>query len=357
MDGLEKHRGIFFSYLRSIGKNEKIGIVAHGKCNDGMISSIFLTEILKKLDYSEKPLLIFADYGLNVFDELGEKFKYERINKVFVLDLCINPEIAEQFKKFCSDFNVCYIDHHPSDADISFVKNIIKTESADCTSLDVYKLGNDVLNKKYFNELLCAAMVSEFSFDKPENLRLLQEYYPDITKENVRMNSKPFLLSNKIGSVVLYYKDESLRAFDIVSNMESNEINKIHEIITDELEKLVNSFNKAESHFGGRLFFYKIHSRFAIDSMISTILSTRHTNSAIIVFLDHDKDKSLIKISARFQAEPLPFLMNDMLKFGINGLENATAGGHARASGATIRKKDIDQFKKQVISFVNSGIN
>jgi len=37
------------------------------------------------------------------------------------------------------------------------------------------------------------------------------------------------------------------------------------------------------------------------------------------------------------------------LKKGIQGLENAVAGGHAKASGASFMKKDLDTFKKNIL--------
>ena len=55
----------------------------------------------------------------------------------------------------------------------------------------------------------------------------------------------------------------------------------------------------------------------------------------------------MIKISARNQSGKID--LDKFLKKGIQGLENAVAGGHAKASGASFMKKDLDTFKKNIL--------
>jgi len=37
------------------------------------------------------------------------------------------------------------------------------------------------------------------------------------------------------------------------------------------------------------------------------------------------------------------------MKKGIEGLENSTGGGHAKAAGAKIMKKDLEKFKRNIL--------
>ncbi len=357
MDNLDNQKNNFFSFLNEINKNNKIGIIAHAKCNDGLISSIFLNEILKnKFPEMSDPLLCFKDYTIDLFERVSKEFKAKQINKVFVLDMSINSKVVDSFKIFCKEFDVCYIDHHPSDANIDFVKNIIKTESADCTSLNLYKLGQPFLNKSYFKELLCAVLISEFSYVKLDNLKLLQKFYPKINLENINQ-SEPFKLSNSIGSIVVYYKDDTPKIYEIVYNNNFSEIERIHKIVSSEINKHIQNFNKINNLSNEKILFYEISSVLSIDSIISTILSTKNPSKIILVYTSSNSNSDSIKVSARCQIEPLPCSMSDLLNAGIYGIHNASAGGHLRASGGSFMKKDLEIFKKQVMSYVKSHIN
>ncbi|MSS74422.1 hypothetical protein EXS72_02160 [Candidatus Pacearchaeota archaeon] len=362
MNNFDNQQELFFDFIKNINSNEQIGIITHAKCNDGMISAILLNGILKnKIPSLLKPKLFFRNYGETIFEGLTKILKSENIKKVFVLDLGITRETVSQFKQFCDDFEVFYIDHHPSDESLLFVKNIIKTESADCTALTIYRLGENILNEKNYCELVCAAAVSEFSYQKIDNLKFLQKYYPSLNVENIKL-SRPFEMADALGSVNLYYRDNPPKAYELVSNLQFLEIEKIHNLVSAEIEKHLENFKDTESYFENQkidepqLFFYECNSIFSINSKLSTILSTKFTNSIIIILSNSDSDSSLKTVSARSQIEPLPFSMSDLLKAGIAGLEKSVAGGHVRASGGSFLRKDLEIFKEQIKEFVRLRI-
>jgi len=56
-----------------------------------------------------------------------------------------------------------------------------------------------------------------------------------------------------------------------------------------------------------------------------------------------------IKISARNQSQKVNTF--DLMKNAISGLKNASAGGHIAASGAVIQKKDLQQFKQNILKY------
>ena len=420
MNNFDNQQELFFDFIKNINSNEQIGIITHAKCNDGMISAILLNGILKnKIPSLFKPKLFFRNYGETIFEGLTKILKSENIKKVFVLDLGITRETVSQFKQFCDDFEVFYIDHHPSDESLLFVKNIIKTESADCTALTIYRLGENILNEKIdappltlgsglngarflknkfvfeghrnvgalrdlddrradhvlkeviserhdrheknYCELVCAAAVSEFSYQKIDNLKFLQKYYPSLNVENIKL-SRPFEMADALGSVNLYYRDNPSKAYELVSNLQFSEIEKIHNLVSAEIEKHLENFKETESYFENQkidepqLFFYECNSIFSINSKLSTILSTKFTNSIILILSNSDSDSSLKTVSARSQIEPLPFSMSDLLKAGIAGLEKSVAGGHVRASGGSFLRKDLEIFKEQIKEFVRLRI-
>ena len=46
--------------------------------------------------------------------------------------------------------------------------------------------------------------------------------------------------------------------------------------------------------------------------------------------------------------------MSEMLKAGIAGLEDSSAGGHVPAAGGMICIKDLDKFKQNVRDFLET---
>ncbi len=66
-------------------------------------------------------------------------------------------------------------------------------------------------------------------------------------------------------------------------------------------------------------------------------------DSLITVFGDK------LKVSARSQDFKVP--MNDLLKKSVNEFDNANAGGHDPASGASLPRENLDEFKKNLVKF------
>jgi hypothetical protein len=99
------------------------------------------------------------------------------VSYVFVLDIEMNSQNILMFEELSHKFSVFYIDHHPSDF-LPKITNLIKTESADCTTLTVYRLAKHILDEKFWSWLLCAVAFSEFSYKKESNLEFIKKYYP-----------------------------------------------------------------------------------------------------------------------------------------------------------------------------------
>ena len=85
MDEFEKQKIKFFSWIDKVGEKEKIGVISHAKCLDGMASMIFFLEIIKKLrPYAPEPEIYFMNYGLGNFDLIVDQFKKRNVQKIFL---------------------------------------------------------------------------------------------------------------------------------------------------------------------------------------------------------------------------------------------------------------------------------
>ena len=354
MHDFEKHKKQFFTFLDKIERNEMVGIIAHANCLDGMASVVFVVDVLKKKYPSVKADINFVSYSLGTLDKLSEKFVKIGIKRVFILDLNVDVSLFDEFERMRKKFEVLLVDHHPSNPKFKIDEKVIKTPSVDCTSLVIYKFGNGIIYEKEWAWLVCVASVSEFSWKKDETLKFIQKHYPDYVPGDE--NSDLLKLAHKINSLVVYYSKDSLKAYEIISNKKFDKIEEIHKEVDSEIERNLDDFEKnAESHSNKQLYFYFFKSKFSLGSNLGTALSIRYKFSTIVVFSEIEGTQ-LVKVSARNNGIPLPYSMNDMLKAGIEGLENSMAGGHAPASGGSFMKKDLDRFKENVKRFVKSKI-
>jgi len=355
VEEFEKYKKQFNSFLDNLGSEEKVGIIAHANCTDGMASTVFLVEILKKRYPLLKSNIMFLSYTAGALDKLGERYLNEGISKAFVLDLNADVSLFDEFENFRKKFDVLFIDHHPINPKLIIDNKVIKTISADCTSLTLFRFGEGLIDYDVWSWLVCIACVSEFSWKKEENLKFIQKYYPSYVPGDE--SSDLLKLVHKINSLVTYYSKDSMKAYQIILDKDFDKINLIHEEVNAETSRCLKDFEEnAEVYFDKHLYFYFFKSRFSIGSTVSTILSVMHRGSTIII-LSEVEETDLMKVSARNNGEPLLYSMNEMLKSGVVGLEGAMAGGHAPASGGSFLRKDIDKFKEQVKEFVNGKIN
>ncbi|MBM3232162.1 DHH family phosphoesterase [Candidatus Pacearchaeota archaeon] len=354
MQDFKEHKRKFDNFLNGIKGNEKIAIVGHANCLDGTSSAILMHEILRK-KYPNLPEIEvhFASYAFGSLDNLTKIFHKKEIEKVFLVDLGVDQSLLDELERMKSKFDVLLIDHHPLNPNLKIDDYIIKTRSFDCTSLVLYLFGEKLVDFKDWTWLSCVAAVSEFSWHSKDNLEFIQKHNPTYSPEDP--NSELLNLVKKMNNTVNYYSKDSLKSYQIILEKDFKKIDEISKEVSEELDNKLEDFEKnAERHFNKELYFYSLKSNISIGSNISTVLSLRHKGSTIIIFAE---DGNKIKVNARNNGKPTPYSMNELCNAGIAGLENAMAGGHAPASGASVKKKDLETFKRNVIEFVKSKIS
>ncbi|MEK6894104.1 MAG: DHHA1 domain-containing protein [Nanoarchaeota archaeon] len=354
MQDFEKHKKKFDDFLNKINGDEKIAIVGHANCLDGASSAVLMHEILRR-KYPKLPQIEvhFASYAFGSIDNLSKIFRKNAVRKVFLVDLGVDQSLLEELERMRSEFDILLVDHHPLNPNLRIDEHIIKTHSHDCTSLVLYKLGEDIINFKDWTWLGCVAAVSEFSWHSEDNLKFIQKHNPGYNPED--RESELLHLVKKMNNMINYYSKDTNKAYELILKKDFDKINEASKEISAELDDKLEDFEKnAESHFNKNLYFYPLKSKFSIGSNISTILSLKHPGSTIIVYVEDDNK---IKVNARNNGQPLPYSMNELCNAGIVGLESSMAGGHAPASGGSFMKKDIETFKKNVIEFVKNKLS
>ena len=109
-----------------------------------------------------------------------------------------------------------------------------------------------------------------------------------------------------------------------------------------------DKFDKeAEFYPEKNLYYFYSAPTFNITSVISTAVSFEQMGKTVVVVAPIEGDPDYLKISARNQGKVED--MSALLNKGIEGLENATAGGHKPAAGGRIMKKDLNKFKDNLL--------
>jgi single-stranded DNA-specific DHH superfamily exonuclease len=346
----------FFNFLENLKETDKIGIITHIDL-DGFTSAIIINEILKmkslKYDY-----LKFIDYKKGIFSELKKEFDKKKINKIFISDISL-----EIFKKDLKDMkkNLQFfiIDHHPSL--FKNEKNIIKTVSEDCTSFVLFNLMNEYIKRynkeciiskerlKFLRTLTCATMISEISYKKKSNFLFIKKFYPKIKVKTI-YNSYIGKICQEISSAILVCEKDKEKIFNLINKNKIKEFSKYRKEVDREINYYLKKFNKEKIELKKNLYFYylKPKPKFSISSIISTTLSLKEKEKTFIICSDSLENPMFVKISARNQSGKIN--VNLLMKKGIKGLKNANGGGHFKASAAKFLKKDLERFKKNLIS-------
>ncbi|MEK6913757.1 MAG: DHH family phosphoesterase, partial [Nanoarchaeota archaeon] len=266
-----------------------------------------------------------------------------RINKVFIFDINVDSDY-EGFFMLKKKYDIFLIDHHPSDLQ---GKNIIKTKSEDCTTFAIFEMTKEKFDLKKWEWLVCATMVSEFSFKDKSNFEFIKKHYPNVTLEEI-YNSEPGEISKKLSSALIYLKRKKKKVFNLIFNNKLKRLSKYHEIIEAEIKEGVEKFKKeAEFYPEKNLYFYYGNPKYSVTSTIATFLSVKEPDKTFVFVSDINDEPDFIKVTSRNNNGREN--MNLLMKKGIRELENANGGGHVPAAAARFLKKDLEKFKENIL--------
>ena len=334
-----------------------------------------LQEIKQHLEASQNPLFFFdndvdglcaflilrrsIDRGKGIaiksFPDLKEQYvkKVEELNPdaIFILDKAeLSKEFAEQVEQ--KNIPMIWIDHHKT------------------------KTPKEVIAKtSYYNSLPSAeptTYIAQKIFNRQKDLWLAtigcigDVYMPDFANQFAKQNPEllpqkidPFdaLHSTEIGKIIrmlnfglmdtttnvvtlIKYLFKAKNTHDILE--ENHYTRQLHKRYT-ELNKLFNKqIEKAESEFDpkSKVLFFSYAGNTSMSSEISNKLYYNHKDKLIVVAF---KRPEKINISIRGDNAL------ETTKQAIADIEDATGGGHEKATGAMIPVDSLDKFKQQIL--------
>jgi len=338
----------FLDFVNSISKEDNIAIISHTDL-DGVASAILLEEILKTKGLLESiKLKKFIDYKKRIFQLILHELKEKKISSVFITDM--NPENvdSEGFEAFREKFRVFSIDHHPV-GELKDKKGMIKAETEYCSAFICYELGKGILDSEKWKWLANAAAVSDMCHKNPEVLKFIQEDYPEVNRQNI-FEFPPGKVSSIINSALIYF-DDVKEVYDLIKDKKIRELEKYDREVRKEIGKWVRRYEKeAEFYPEKNLHFYYFNPDFDIKSTLATIISNKKKDAVFVFVSDVKEEPEFVSVSARNQ--DCREDMNKLMKKGIEGLKNATAGGHVPAAGGRFLKKDLKKFKENILNLI-----
>jgi single-stranded DNA-specific DHH superfamily exonuclease len=328
----------FDDFVKSISKKDKVNIITHTDL-DGIASGVFLQKILESKNLKLNSIN-FLNYGADVLKNYSEKNNFDYL---FISDWNAD-ESPEGLNLLRKKGKVLVIDHHPINEKLEDKSGIIKTESKDCSAHCIFDFAKNYFDTKNLEWLVCSAIIMDYCWTKDENFNLIKSVYPKTTKEDI-WNSEPGKNGKKIANALIYYSPDFRKVYDLVLKKDFKKLEKADEIIQEEIVNWIDKFkNEAEYFSEKNLYFYYGSPKFNIASVISSKISDIYNGSSVIFASDR---KNSIKISARNQSGNVD--LGKVLKKSVEGFEDSSAGGHAKASAANFPKKYLDEFKKRLL--------
>ena len=135
-----------------------------------------------------------------------------------------------------------------------------------------------------------------------------------------------------------------MKVFNLINSSFENmkDLKKYADEVQDEIDMVVNNFEKNKVEVNGR-YFFEFNPKFRISSIVASILSSDYINKTIILARDNG---IYYTFSARRQdgKEDVNILLQNLIK----GLEKADGGGHIKAAGGHVLLEDKEKFKKRL---------
>jgi len=321
--------------LQKILKDNKKFQIFFDSDVDGLMSLLITLKSLKKLGKDVK------------FEEVKDREDLPKIienlkdkNYVYIfLDLGLKEEYLEKIRKL--QIKVIWIDHHQietfSTKGIIYINPLVVDKNLYIpTSAITYLIFEKIVYIKenlYYSAIGIIADKGQKSCEKIIKLASIKfkESYENFELIAQKVNSL-FILNKKIKRYV--NKMQNIKFF------KSKELERIYKKVQKEIEKELKNFEKKKIETKN-VVIYEIKSKLKIRSTIASILSEKIKDKIIVIY---QKEKDKVKISLRTSLENVNLL--EILK--KTKIDFISFGGHKKACGAVIRKKDLNKLINQI---------
>jgi len=327
----------FFNFIKKLSDRDKIAIISHTDA-DGLLAAKVVSKVIGTNS------IRFVGYP-ELNEELINKLKAEKVNKIFMTDLnWANKKLLRKAEKFAK---IAIVDHHTLETDYNSPKTVFMNAQGFCATYLNYYLFSKIKDLGKIDWLIACASVADWMFVKNEAwlIKIYQKYGQEFSTMERKLKSGKFWdLQYNISLAIIYFKDNLRRVFDSFGEDfgDIGDLEKYAKIIDSEVNKAINDFYiKKENISDG--YFIEFNLEYPVEAIVINLLSSKNLNKTFIV---GKQEGNIYKISARRQdgLVDLPKLLKNL----VSGFEGASAGGHIRAAGAHVLSKDAEKFKEMI---------
>ena len=322
-------------FLNNISSKDKIAIIHHDD-GDGFCSGILYYDWCKNKNATVK------QFTYNIRKSALKDFDLEDYNKIIVCDLA--PDFMAEELELIKEKQVLYTDHHPRNTPIP--KEILELSTEDQGYIPSSRTAEELTGLKPWLSLI--GTVTDAGDLYPENQDFINERLKqmDITLEEFKQN-----ITSVVTNFLIFFDKNPDKAFDILQKINSVEkiknLKQYSEPVEEEVQKFVEEYETKKEKLGSVNYYY-FNPHFSVKVPVAGIISQR--NKDAYIFASPKNNGENISFSARNTDQKIN--MADMLRAGVEGLEDGKAGGHVPAAGGMILAKDIDKFKNNIRKFV-----
>jgi len=277
---------------------------------------------------------------------------------VVIVDLPLDQEWKkiDRLQRESPGTRIILIDHHVITKDMNSDRVIhinprFRSNAYIATSSLVYNLLKEV--GKPVQPLVWIAaigVIGDYAFeDCRELLKECAKLYPELGKDLAKsaLGSISQLLMSAVildGTTgVEKGLDILLKASGYRTLQQSKYLTESNKKVSKEIDRITKDFKKKAREYPELdLYIYTISSKLNIVSTISTMTAAKNPDKMILIIR---QEKQYVKVSARYQAGDVN--LNDLIKFAVDGI--GSGGGHEKAAGAVVNRKDWPEFKKRLM--------
>ncbi len=328
-------------FLNKINSDDAVAIIHHDD-GDGFSSGILYYDWCKKRNAKVK------QFTYSIRTSKIKNMDLEEFNKMIICDLA--PDFMAEGLEEIKDREVLYADHHPRDVPIP--EEILELVTVDKGYLPSSRTAGELTGIKPWLSL--SGTINDSGELYPENTDFIDENLKrtGMTLDNFKQN-----VSNIITNFLIYFNKDYDKAFEILEKINSiegvSQLKKYSKPIEDEIEKIINQYKNKKEKLGDINFYY-FEPSLPVSGPVCNIIGNGNKNQ-VYIFATPKNDGKNITFSAR--STPKKMNVCNLLKAGIAGLKNSSAGGHNSASGGIIMAKDIEKFKGNIRNFSENSIN
>jgi single-stranded DNA-specific DHH superfamily exonuclease len=325
-------------FLDNITSEDKVAVIHHDD-GDGFCSGILY------YDWCKKQGAEVEQFTYELRKSSFKDFNLEKFNKLIVCDLA--PYFVTKEFELVNDKQILYSDHHPRETPVP--KEILELVTVDQGYIPSSRTAGELTGIKPWLSLI--GTITDAGHLYPENQKFIEEKLKALGMTIEKFREE---ISSVVTNTLAYFDNDPEKAFSILDEIDSIEeiqsLRQYSEPLENEIEKFIEEFENKKEKLGDVNFYY-FNPHFKIKKTVAGIISQGNPDEAFI-FASTKEDGKHISLSGRNAPQDKDMLQ--ILRAGVEGLEDGNAGGHHAAAGGMILAKDLEKFKKNIRNYMNS---